>query len=207
MANAKISKDKRVKSKLDVSQSQLSIDIGENKDKYDFKKAIRNKNLNSTTYFTIRALMRIFLNNDYFNLNIKIIEFLREFLKVLPESDYPVIYLILPTLIKSIDNFEVNIKIIILEIIDLILKTYITQCLPFIENISQYIIEELNKKNKYFNSKNEKKIKYMYLNILDNLCALYTKEISNNYEKIIPILLSLLPEKVEISIESKRKII
>ena len=47
----------------------------------------------------------------------------------------------------------------------------------------------------------------MYLNILDSLCALYTKDMSRYYQKIIPLLLSLLPEKVEISIESKRKII
>ena len=207
MAKAKNYKDKRAMNKLDISQSLLSIDIGENKYKFDFKKEIRNKNLNSTTYYTIRVLMRILLDNDYSNLNIKIIKFLREFLNVLQESDYPVIYLIMPTLLKTIDNFEIKKKLIILEIINFILENYIKESSHFIDNISQYIIGELKGKEKIFNSNNEIQTKYMYLNILDNLCTLYTKKISIYYPNIIPLLLSLLPEKLEISIDSKRKII
>ena len=125
----------------------------------------------------------------------------------MPESDYPVIYLILPTLLYSIDNFEVSIKLIILEIIDFTLKRYITQSLPSIENIIQYIIKELENINKFFKTSHDKEIKYMYLSILDNLCTSYTEEISEYYQKIIILILSLLPEKEEISIESKRKII
>ena len=207
MKKAKKINNKKVISKLDVSQSILSIDIGEKESKFDFKKAIRDKNLNNTTYYTIRALMKILLNSGYYNLNANIIKFLKEFLQVLSESDYPVIYLILPTLIYSIDNFEVTIKLIILEIIDYVLKKYITQSLPFIKNIVQYIIEELNKKNKFINSSNEKHIKYIYLNILDNLCIMYQDEIKDYYQKIIPLILSLLPDKKEITLESKRKII
>ena len=56
-------------------------------------------------------------------------------------------------------------------------------------------------------SNNEKKIKYMYLSILDNLCTSYKDQITDYYRKIIPLIISLLPDKEEISIESKRKII
>ena len=207
MKGAKNLKDKKVISKLNVSQSILSIDKGEFKSKFDFKEAIRENNLNNTTYYTIRALMRILLNNSNYNLNTKIIKFLKELLTILPESDYPVIYLILPTLIYSIDNFEVSIKIIILETIDYTLDKYTSQSLPFIENIFQYIIEELNKIEKFLKSNNEKRIKYMYLSILDNLCTSYKDQITDYYRKIIPLIISLLPDKEEISIESKRKII
>ena len=199
--------DKKVISKLDVSQSKLSIDIGQSKSKFDFKKAIREKNLNNTTYYTVRTLMRNLLNNCNYILNTKIIKFLKELLEVLPESDFPVIYLILPTLIYSIDNFEIDIKLIILEIIDNTLKTYITQSLPSIENILQYIIGELKKKSKILNLSNQIRIKYMYLSILDNLCTSYIDEISDYYQKIIHLILSLLPDKEEISIKSKRKAI
>ena len=207
MKGAKNLKDKKVISKLDVSQSILRLDKGELKSKFDFKNAIRENNLDNTTYYTIRVLMKILLNNINYNLNTKIIKFLKELLKVLPEPDYPVIYLILPTLLYSIDNFEVSIRIVILEIIDYTLNNYITQSLPSIENILQYIIEELNKIDKFLKTGDEKRIKYMYLKILDNLCTSYKEEISDYYKKIIPLILSLLLDKEEISIDSKRKVI
>ena len=207
MKGAKNLKDKKVISKLDVSQSILSLDKGELKSEFDFKKAIREDNLNNTAYYTVRILMKILLNNINYNLNTKIIKFLRELIKILPEPDYPVIYLIFPTSLYSIDNFEESTKIIILEIIYYTLDNYIEQSLPFIENILQYIIEELNKIDKFLKTDNEKKVKYIYLNILDNLCTKYSEEISDYYQKIIPLILSLLPDKEEISIESKRKVI
>ena len=85
--------------------------------------------------------------------------------------------------------------LIILEIIDFTLKRYITQSLPSIENIIQYIIKELENVNKFLKTSHDKEIKYMYLSILDNLCTSYTEEISEYYQKIIILILSLLPEK------------
>ena len=71
----------------------------------------------------------------------------------------------------------------------------------------KYIINELNKSKKNYKSISEKNLKYLYLSIIEDLCTLYDEEISDYYQKIIPLILSLLSEKEEISIESKRKVI
>ena len=207
MKGAKNQKDKKLINKLNVSQSILSIEKGEFKFNFDFKKAIREKSLNNITYYAIHYLMKILLNNSNYNLNINIFKFLKEAITIFQESDYPIIYLILPTLLYLIENFEENAKIIILEIINFIIKTYIAQSQPFTKNIMKYIINELNKSKKNYKSISEKNLKYLYLSIIEDLCTLYDEEISDYYQKIIPLILSLLSEKEEISIESKRKVI
>ena len=193
--------------KINISQSVLNMDIGKIKKKFDFKRAIREKKLNSTIYYSIRVLMKILLNNNNYSLNTRIIIILKDFLEKLTESDYPVIYLILPTLLYTIDNFEDNIKIIIFEIIRYIIKTFTKECLPFVENISIYILEE-SKNSRFLKNNNEKLEKEIYIEIIDKLCELYSKEVSPFYQKIIPMILNLLSDKDDdISVCSKRKII
>ena len=207
MGGAKNPKEKKLINKLNISQSVLNMDIGKIKRKFDFKRAIREKELNSTIYYSIRVLMKILLNNNNYSLNTRIILVIKEFLEKLTESDYPVIYLILPTLLNTIDNFEENIKIMILEIILYIVKSFTKECLPFVENISMYILEE-SRSSKLIKNNEEKYEKEICLEIIDKLCELYSYEVSPFYPRIIPMLLNILSEKDDdISALSKRKII
>ena len=206
MGAVKNSKDKRQINKINVSQSVLNMDKGKIKIKFDFKKAIREKQLNSTLYYSIRELMKILLNNNNYDTNVRIVSILKDFIEKLNESDYPVIYLILPTLLYSIDNFDETIKIEILEIILFFVKSYTKECLPFIENITLYILEE-SKNSKFLKFNTVRLSRDKCLEILDKLCELYSNEISSFYEKIIPIIINLLSSKEDISASSKRKII
>ena len=203
---AKNQRDKKQFNKINVSQSLLIIDKGKSKIKFDFKKSIREKKLNSTVYYSIRALMKILLNNNNYHLNSRIVILLKEFLEKLQENDYPVIYLILPTLVNSIDNFEENIKILAFEIILYILTKFTKESQPFAENVLINIIEEF-KSFRYLKNNNEKIAKHIYLEIIDKLCELYSDEISPSYNRIIPIILNYLSDKEDISSSSKRKII
>ena len=195
-------KNKKQINKLNVSQSVLNLNKGKYKKKFNFKKAIREKTLNSTTYYSMRVLMKILLNNNNYDLNTRIIILLKDILVQLNEPDYPIIYLILPTLLYSIDNFEENTKIFILEIICFILKTFTKQCLPFVENILFYIIED-SELLKDYNEKQTNK----FLDIIDVLCELYSNEISSSYSIIISMILNLLSDKSDISVSTKRKVI
>ena len=206
MGAVKNPKDKRQINKINVSQSILNMDKGKIKIIFDFKKAIREKQLNSTLYYSIRTLMKILLNNNNYHTNIRIITILKDFIAKLNESDYPVIYLILPTLLYSIDNFDDNKKIEILEIILFIIKSYTKECLPFIENITLYTLEE-TKNTKFLKYNTERLSRDKCLEILDKLCELYSNEISPFYDRIIPIILNLLSDKDDISASNKRKII
>ena len=206
MEAVKNPKDKRQINKINVSQSILNMDKGKIKIIFDFKKAIREKKLNSTLYYSIRTLMKILLNNNNYHTNIRIITILKDFIAKLNESDYPVIYLILPTLLYSIDNFDDNKKIEILEIILFIIKSYTKECLPFIENITLYTLEE-TKNTKFLKYNIERLSRDKCLEILDKLCELYSNEISPFYDRIIPIILNLLSDKDDISASNKRKII
>jgi hypothetical protein len=200
-------KNKKQINKLNVSQSVLNLDKGKYKKKFNFKKAIREKTLNSTTYYSMRVLMKILLNNNNYDLNTRIIILLKDILVQLNEPDYPIIYLILPTLLSSINNFEENTKIIILEIILLIVKTFRKQSLPFIEDIlllSESFIIEDTKSSRVFK---DNEITDVCLDIIDKLCEFYSNEISFAYPRIIPMILSILSDKEDISIFTKRKVI
>ena len=202
MEGEKNEKDKKQINKLNVSQSIFNMDKGKHKKKFNFKKAIREKTLNSTTYYSMRVLMKILINNNNYDLNIRIILLLKDILEQLNEPDYPIIYIILPTLLFVIDNFEENTKILILEIIIFILKTFTKQCLPFVENILLYIIEDSELLKDY----NEKQTN-LFLDIIGELCELYSNEISSSYSIIISMILNLLSDKDDISVSTKRKVI
>ena len=200
---AKNQREKKQFNKINVSQSLLVIDKGKS---IDFKKFIREKKLNSTIYYTIKALMKILLNNNKYHLNSGIVNLLKEFLEKLNESDYPVIYLILPTLIVSIDNFEENIKILAFEIILYVLTNFINESQSFAEKVIIKIIEEF-KSFRYLKNNNKKTAKHIYLEIIDKLCELYSDKVSPSYKRIIPIILNYLSDKEDISASTKRKII
>ena len=173
--------------------------------KFDFQKAIQDKTLDSNTYYSINVLMKILLNNNNYDVSTRIICLLRDILGKLSENDYPIIYLILPTILSSLNSFEENTKILGLEIILLIIKTFKEQSLPYIQDIllisESYILEESKSKN------NEKLKIDVCLDIIDKLCELYSNEISSTYPKIIPMILGLLSDKEDISIVTKRKVI
>ena len=199
--------------KSNVFQSQNKNETRQNKlnknilikqyKKFDFQKAVQDKLLDSNTYYSINVLMKILLNNNNYEVSTRIISLLKDILGKLGENDYPIIYLILPTILFSIKNFDGNTKILILEVISLIIKTYREQSLPYIEEIllltESYILEESK-------SKNNEKID-ICLDIMDKLCENYSNEISSSYSRIIPMILGLLSDKEDISINTKRKVI
>ena len=56
--------------------------------------------------------MKILLNNNNYDVSSKIIILLKDILGKLSQVDYSIIYLILPTILSSINNFEESTKII-----------------------------------------------------------------------------------------------
>ena len=177
--------------------------------KFDFQKAIQEKTLDSNTYYSMRVLMKILLNNNNYEVSSRIISLLKDILGKLGENDYPIIYLILPTLLSSIKNFEENTKILVLEIILLIIKSFKEQSLPYIKDIllltEIYILEDY--KSSIILKDNERQIKEICLDIIDKLCELYSNEISFAFPRIIPMILSFLSDREENSISNKRKVI
>ena len=109
----------------------------------------------------MKVLMKILLNNNNYEVSSRIISLLKDILGKLSENDYPIIYLILPTLLSSINNFEENTKILVLEIISLIIKSFKEQSLPYIQDIllltEAYLLED--SKSSIIIKDNEKQIK------------------------------------------------
>ena len=199
-------KDKKLTNQLKQGKRIIKRDNDKNK-KFDFLKAIQEKTLDTNTYYSMRVLMKILLNNNNYDVSTRIISLLKDILEKLTKPDYPIIYLILPTLLSSINNFEENTKIIILEIILLIVKTFRKQSLPFIEDIlllSESFIIEDTKSSRVFK---DNEITDVCLDIIDKLCEFYSNEISFAYPRIIPMILSILSDKEDISIFTKRKVI
>ena len=201
-----VQKEKKENNKY-LLKNKLKNEIEKYK-KFDFQKAVQDKTLDTNTYYSMRVLMKILLNNSNYEVSVRIISLLRDILEKLTDTDYPIIYLIIPTLLSSINNFEENTKIIILEIILLIIKEYKEQSLPFIEDIlllsESYIIED--SKSSSINKENDKQLRDASLDIIDKLCELYSDEISLVYPRIIPLILGLLSD-TDTSIATKRKII
>ena len=197
----------KAKLKLNLHQNIINRELEKNK-KFDFQKAIQDKILDSNTFYSIRVLMKILLNNNNNDVSTKIITLLKDILGKLSKADYPIIYLILPTILSSINNFEESTRIIILEIILLIISSYKEQSLPFIQDIMSLIESYLLEDSKLSLLKdNEKQKRDTCLDIIDKLCELYSEEISSVYPRIIPVILGFLQDKEDISIETKRKVI
>ena len=195
--------------KLKLSNQKI---IKRNIDKFkqfDFQKAIQDKTLDSNTYYSMKVLMKILLNNNNYEVSSRIISLLKDILGKLSENDYPIIYLILPTLLSSINNFEENTKILVLEIISLIIKSFKEQSLPYIQDIllltEAYLLED--SKSSIIIKDNEKQIKDVCLDIVDKLCELYSNDISSSFPRIIPLILLFLSDREENSISNKRKVI
>ena len=213
------------KNKLGLFQSQKENDKKTNKiqlskqnvikrniEKYkqfDFQKAIKDKTLDSNTYYSMRVLMKILLNNNNYEVSSRIISLLKDILGKLSENDYPIFYLILPALLSSINNFEEYTKISVLEIILLIIKSFKEQSLPYIQDIllltEEYILED--SKSSIILKDSEKQIIDVCLDILDKLCELYSNEISLAFPRITPMILSFLSDREENSTSNKRKVI
>ena len=189
-----------------LNKSILKKEIEKYK-KFDFQKAIQDKTLDSNTYYSIQILMKILINNNNYDVSVRIIYLLKDILEKLSSTDYPILYLILPTLLSSINNFEDKTKIVILEILLLIIKSYKEQSLPFIEDIlllsESYITEESKPTIK---EKERQQLKDISLDIIDVLCEIYSDEISLVYPRIIPLILGLLSD-INNSVLTKRTII
>ena len=90
----------------------------------DFPKMIIDQEIDPGTYHAVRALMKILKDNSQPEPSIQVIVILGSLLKSLQESDSPMIDLILPTLIETIDEFEPNYAKSIFEHILIILKNF-----------------------------------------------------------------------------------
>ena len=209
MANKENEKVKKQKNKIINNKDILKRDKEKYRKNFDFQKAIHERKLDSNAYYSMRVLMKILLNNNNYEVCPKIISLLKDILGKLIEADYPIIYLILPTLLSSINNFEENTKILIFEIIFLIIKSYEKQSLPYIEDIlflsESYIGGDSKSHN--FKDKTEKQLRDICLDIIDKLCESYSDEISYSYPRIIPKILGLLSDKEDITLSTKRKAI
>ena len=198
-------KEKKIHKKYLLNKSILQNEIEKYK-KFDFQKAIEDKILDSNTYYSIQVLMKILSNNNNYDVSVRIISLLKDILEKLSNVDYPVLYLIIPTLLSSINNFEDNTKILIMEILLLIITKHKEQSLPFIEDIlllsESYIIEDSKSNFK----ESDKQLKEVSLDIIDILCEKYSDEIYLIYPRIIPLILGLLSD-INSSILTKRTII
>ena len=197
------------KNQLNKDQNILKRDKLKYKKKFDFQKAIHEKKLDSNVYYSMKVLMKILSNNKNYEVSTRIIYLLKDIIGKLIEADYPIIYLILPTLLSSINNFEENTQYLILEIILIIISTFKKQSLPYIENIlllSESYINEDSKSPHNLKEKNER-IRDLCIDIMDKLCEIYSDEIYQAYPRIIPKILCFLTDKEDISILTKRKVI
>ena len=195
------------------NKNENNLKINKNKQKnkynYDFQKAIDEKKLDKNTYYSMQILMRLILNNTY-DVTVRIIYLLKDIIQQLNIEEEPIIYLIFPTLLSSLNNFEENTKYLILELIYLITKKFKNPILFYIDNIinivETYIKEEMKNSRIFKDNKENKKID-ICLDIIDKLCELYSEEISETYIRIIPLILNILSARENISINSKIKVI
>ena len=192
------------------NQIQKNSNKKQNKKDYDFQKAIQEKKLDKNTYYSMQIIMKLIIHNNNYEVTIRIIYLLKDILQQLTAEEDPIIYLILPTLLSSLNNFEENTKYLILDLILLIITKFKNPILFYIENIlsliESYITEEM-KTSRIFKDNNENRKIDKSLDILDKLCELYSEEISYSYQRIIPLILSLLSNKENISVSTKIKVI
>ena len=196
------------------NKMNLNNSNGKNRNKrkknYDFQNAIQDKKLDKNTYYSMQILMKLIISNSNYDVTIRIIYLLKDIIEQLNEDEDPIIYLILPTLLSSLNNFEENTKYLILELILLIIKKFKNPIIFYIENIlsivESYITEEM-KNARIFKDNNENRKIDISLDIIDKLCELYSEEISYTFLRIIPLILTLLSDRENISESTKLKVV
>ena len=201
-----LDKEKNKSLNLKDKNQNNKLKLIEKYKKYDFLKAINEKTLDSNTYYSMKILMKILLNNNNYDVSTRIIILLKDILEKLGPEDYAIINLILPILLSSINNFEENSRILILEVILLILNNFIEESLSYAEDILILSESYLTEDSKSKITDNGKQIKDICLDIIDKLCESYSNEISTAYPRIIPMILGMLSDKDD-SISTKRKVI
>ena len=149
---------------------------------FDFQKEIIENDLDTCTYHTVVCLVGVLKKNKNQELSTRVIVALKEILSNLNETDKCVIYLILPSLIESLNELEGNIRNIILERIYYIIKTFPLYCKPFIGHIVNVVVELISEKDF------QKKI----IEMLKTMLELFSNEMVVHLPRLIPIMLSLL---------------
>ena len=162
----------------------------------DFQKMIIDQELDPCTYHAVRALMNILKDNSQPEPSIQVIGILGSLLKSLQESDYPVVELILPTLLETIEDFESNYTKAIFDHILIILKN-------FKNNFKHYLKEVLDVLIKYIY---EKEFQQLVFSILTKILEEFPEEMEIYFSQLIPLLLSLL-EKSDKNIPNIQKYI
>ena len=160
----------------------------------DFPKMIIEQELDPCTYHAVRSLMNILKDNSQPEPSIQVIGILGSLLKSLQESDYPVVELILPTLLETIEDFETNYIKAIFDHILIILKN-------FKNNFKNYLKEVLDVLIKYIY---EKDFQQLIFSILTKILEEFPEEMEIYFSQLIPLLLSFL-EKNEKNIPNIQK--
>jgi FKBP12-rapamycin complex-associated protein len=148
----------------------------------DFQKMIIDQELDPCTYHAVRALMNILKDSSLEEPSIQVIVILGSLLKSLQDSDAPVVDLILPTLLETIDKFEPTYIKAIFDHILIILKT-------FKANFKKHIKEVLDTVIKYIK---EKEFQVIVFSILIKMLEEFLDELEIYFPQVIPLLLNLL---------------
>jgi FKBP12-rapamycin complex-associated protein len=172
-----------IKNNKNNSEFRLNGNIISNKKKiYDFQKLIIDQELDPCTYHAVRCLMNILKDNSLPETRVQVLGILSPLLKSLQDSDHPVIELILPTLLGTIDEFELNYTKNIFDNILIILRN-------FKNSFKHYIKEVLDVLEKYIH---EKEFQNLVFSILIKMLEEFLDEIELYFPHLIPSLISLL---------------
>ena len=168
--------------------------------KIDFQKEINENELDTCTYHAIKALMNILQENNNQESCNRVITSLKEILANLNDNDNSVIYIILPTLINCVNNFEGNILLLVFDRILFIIKKYKFICIPYIQELVKMIEKYLP----------EKEYQKNICDILKKLTELFLNEMEKFLPRLIPQILEILSSKNEngigISINIRKKL-
>ena len=188
---------KNVNNKFNTNTINTNI-LG--KIKIDFQKEINENELDTCTYHAIKVLMNILQENNSQEACNRVIASLKEMLSNLNESDNSVIYIILPTLIKCINNFKGNALLMLFDRILFIMKKFKYICKPYIPELIGII-------EKYLPEKDYQKT---ICDILKKLTELFLSDMEKFLHRLIPIILEILSSKNEngigVSINIRKKL-
>lgn len=171
-----------IKNNKNTSDLRLNDNNFSKKKIYDFQKLIVDQELDPCTYHAVRCLMNILKDDSLPESRVQVLGILSPLLKSLQDSDHPVIELILPTLLSTIDEFEINYKKNIFDNILVILKN-------FKNSFKHYIKEVLETTEKYMQ---EKEFQSLVFSILTKMLEEFLDEIEIYFPHLIPSLIALL---------------
>lgn len=181
------------------SDKDINVKLSRNNKKKlpDFQKMIIDQELDPCTYHAVRALMNILKDNSQPEPSIQVIGILGSLLKSLQESDHPVVELILPTLLETIEDFETNYTKAIFDHILIILNN-------FKNNFKHYLKEVLDVLVKYIK---EKEFQGLVFSILTKMLEEFLEDMEIYFPRLVPLLLSILDEnrKCEKNISNVQK--